>query len=261
MLLHRSVACLMIASQVLLYAPHAAGEHLPRLRYSGRDVFRGIFFLSGPVADRLPTLRGTVASQARLYLEAMKGVGGDKLRQQAHATLESVERAYVAQGDPDGARDARRVLAILERPGTPAEQIANIVLNKIEERDRTFLERFGTEVQSGDQVRVRDALKDGAQELLAASEDLSLGQSIDDGAGIVLPVVCAALLTVALVSVVAVAAYAYFAIGYWLAIGNVKYVYNEVHYFSSSTASEGSLELDLVVDQIARTLGPQRTAR
>ena len=81
-------------------------EHVQASPYDGVTLYRGLFFASGPVATKIPTLR-----KAAPYFPA------------AYKSLEGQMINYMRQKDP------------------------------------TFFDRFAREIQSGDRVRVAEALR------------------------------------------------------------------------------------------------------
>jgi SdpC family antimicrobial peptide len=162
--------------------------------------------------------------------------------------LESAGRAMSAQGDSRGATEAQRVARLLDRAPTPAEGIEDAVLSKIGQDDPSFFDRFGTMMQSEDQVQVAAALKEGSERFLDAYDALGFGQMIapENRQVVVGPVAvaCAAVL-------VAVAAAAVFVVY----LGVVFLQYNYVYPDPTGAGNAGSLPSDMWVQRLTTTLG------
>lgn len=111
-------------------------------RYSGHQLFVGIFFMDGPVAQRLPELVQDIRVQAGAPEE--------------DADLEQLRGEFPPPTEVQGERRVQ------------LDEFEARVLASVERSDPTFFARFAEDVQSGDHFRVDAALTEGAEVLEAA---------------------------------------------------------------------------------------------
>jgi SdpC family antimicrobial peptide len=139
--------------------------------YSGVDIFRGVYFGDGPVAQLLPEMWGP---------EAARAVEAQRSPQQLMAQLEySITRMKAegwsdaivskAQTTLDSLRNGGQVPEVSAEQANTAKQF---VLARLAESDPTFLDRFGADLQSGDQVRIDAAMTDASARLKATLNTL-----------------------------------------------------------------------------------------
>ena len=124
--LRRPVALVVVSLLVATGLPGPTAAKMPH--FSGPEVFRGLFFGTGPVADLFPE----VWDDVRASLEANRS--------------------------PEEVEALRSQVAELE----------SRVIRWIEAQDSKFFATFGEHVQSGDHVRIEEALDAGAAVLTDA---------------------------------------------------------------------------------------------
>jgi SdpC family antimicrobial peptide len=122
-------------------------------RFSGQDLFVGIFFMDGPVAQRLPEL-----------VEDIRVQGGAP---EDDAELEKLRSQFPPPTEVEGERRAE------------IDRFEQRVLALVEAADPTFFARFAEDLQSGDHFRVDAALTEGS-EVLEAALAADLGVSSEE---------------------------------------------------------------------------------
>lgn len=125
---------------------------------SGVDVFNGVFFGTGPVGGKLSTWTPEARAQASAKPPAA----------QIPKLESAIAQMKAANWSPDAIATAEEALATLRKSGGLPQGDAKVralqqdfILKQIVARDPKFLDRFGTEMQSGDPVRVDAAFKEG----------------------------------------------------------------------------------------------------
>jgi hypothetical protein len=152
--------------------------------YDGESLFRGIFFGTGEVAQKLPEIWQS-QEQAKLAVltpeqtAARLEAGGTQLR--ALGYPEQAERlALLASQVRNGAlspRDIARVadskFSVGDRAAPEAAATYDNVVAYIKSLDSGFFHRFAAEIQSGNQLRVANAIRE-ASKLLVESTNLGV---------------------------------------------------------------------------------------
>jgi SdpC family antimicrobial peptide len=123
--------------------------------YDGQTAFRGVFFGEGPAAERLPELWGEGAARGFRNASAVPAA-------ELATQLEAGIKAMKAEGWSDAQlAGAQQALDTLRSGGTLPDQTADaaatreIIIARLAQRDPTFFQRFATEIQSGDHLRVQ----------------------------------------------------------------------------------------------------------
>jgi SdpC family antimicrobial peptide len=136
-------------------APTAEVGHV-----DGLTVYRGVFFGEGPIADRLPETWG---AEARAQRTAMT-----ESPERAAETLQgAIARMKADNWSPALIAQAEQSLAEL-RSGAPVPQaqlgqestVKDLVVARIAEDDPTFFGRYAADMQSGNHVRVDNAMQE-----------------------------------------------------------------------------------------------------
>lgn len=220
-------------------------------QYDGKELYRGIFFGVGPVAEKVPELwsdgkHRERAERAHEYLQE-KGVDVDLdpfdadlanplvVRQLASLVDERAtetenngewERADTLS---DLAQAMRSVGAGEKDCDTSTEAFVEIFLAFIDERDPEYFDRFATEMQSGDPIRVDNAMREAGRKIIGTLQLMSDAGLPLPNIGDVSKAPDSPLTCFAVAGVVALAAVAIVAVAVDIAaVVNVEAVYNEV---------------------------------
>lgn len=118
--------------------------------YTGKQIFKGVLFGQGEVASELPELWG-------------QKVDGSAL-EKSHPELADEYTTY------EGLANSPR-----------ATKASSQIVGWIEENRPEFFAEFGAAMQSGDQVKVRDALRDARTVIKDGAEALTDGNVVLDG--------------------------------------------------------------------------------
>jgi hypothetical protein len=159
--------------------------------FDGETVFKGAFFGMGPVAELIPEIW---TNRDLNFIKAqLSSPGAAAKAQEAAAAVEEVARELRAHGYGDAtAQKARKiaddVLTLAQSPDELAKLLdraaadvrhgsvsaaaavaVNRTMDQIKARDSQFFERFGTEVQSGNHLRISRALQMAGKEFARAT--------------------------------------------------------------------------------------------
>jgi SdpC family antimicrobial peptide len=207
-----------------------------RSGFAGEELFRGLVFLDGPVAERLPELRGSKAATGEMTAEQREELAGLADAGMDLAALEQAKRDHYEE----------------------FVAVQTEVIDWIAANDPEFFDRFAKEVQSGDHYRVTVAMDDALDMLKLSAWELH-GIDVDDFTAnddpeqlFVGPLFTAVAVAVALVA----AAYVY-----WAAALDTQYVWQYDSYWGGGDGGGGGcgkcgppLRQDIAVDLIARRL-------
>jgi hypothetical protein len=168
-----------ILASVACSGPTDTGEPKATVpaRQDGATVFRGIFFGEGPSAQRLPELWGDSVVQQRVAMTKSP----DQL---AHQLETAIARMKADGWSENVVSRAEQALELVRsgksfpdaQPGDIAT-FRDLMIAQIAASDPTFFDRFGSEMQSGDHLRVERAMTDAEGKVRGAVE--TLGTSVD----------------------------------------------------------------------------------
>jgi hypothetical protein len=165
---YKLVVAALIAGATLVGPDVAQAEDDSTAVFSGRDVFCGFFFGTGPIAPRFRDLH-TLATNL-----AADSDGNVDVRE-VYARVERCRDAFM---------EGRTIEEIGEPWSASTEfggryrALIDALLREIEKQDKEFLGRFGDAMQAGDQALVATAIKDGCLRLSEAFEVLGLGAAL-----------------------------------------------------------------------------------
>jgi SdpC family antimicrobial peptide len=131
-------------------------EERSMVAYSGEQLFLGIFFGQGEVAEHLPTLWGDCGRETRNRVIA---------EMSPDVLLAEIDRL---QADPANEvlshqlDAAREVLAAGAVPHSD-EQMYEVILELVRAQDPEYFERFAEVVASGDRNEIREAIQHGRE--------------------------------------------------------------------------------------------------
>ena len=148
--------------------------------YDGESLFRGIFFGTGEVAEKLPEIWRS-QEQAKLAVltpeqtAARLEAGGSQLRALGYA--EQADRLGLlasqvrngALSPKDIARVADGKFSVADRTAPEAVATYDSAVASIKGLDSGFFNRFAAEIQSGNQVRVANAIREASKLLLEST--------------------------------------------------------------------------------------------
>ena len=170
-LLASTSAC-RTAPEVKAEAPQATAP-----RYSGEQLFRGIYFGEGPVATQLPQFaerrrkaeldlndKAAMAIRLRQVSAEIRATGGgDKLAAHFDALAKQADTSKLFLEDSSKVTAAAHVASRQEQ-----------TMRSIRARDPLYFERFAQDVQSGDHLKVEQAYTDGRKLIdTITTEDLN----------------------------------------------------------------------------------------
>jgi hypothetical protein len=141
------------------------GELKLTKKYSGEDLFRGIFFGKGEVAKVLPEIWG-----ASSVLKSRKQEpAADTLKRMDAAEKWLRDHGKKTTADRIKARRDTMAAAVGHWPtiAPPTTSQMEATINKIKSKDSAFFTRFATEIQSGNTSRVKATFLDASQLMLA----------------------------------------------------------------------------------------------
>jgi hypothetical protein len=174
------------ASQPQPSALESQSQSAQAQRFDGETLFKGIFFRSGPVAQRMPEI-GEVPHLPQLKSQA----GRDAISRQLAQLATHVREV----GIPNGAGRIDALAKLLSTPGASADQVAgrlehvantvrddglsfsaalavNRIIDAIKRDDASFFDRFGQAVQSGRELLIQSALNGAAARFKQAAATL-----------------------------------------------------------------------------------------
>jgi SdpC family antimicrobial peptide len=141
-------------------------------RTDGETIFRGLYLNMGPVAGRVPELNDP---KSAVYAEQ------DLSKESIAKYLEGAAERMRVSPETAGTADSYATAAADLRTGklSPEEMLAarrdyqttsaEAIVGRVRAADPTFFDRFATEMQSGDHVRVGQAFEDGAKRFVDAA--------------------------------------------------------------------------------------------
>jgi len=159
--------------------------------FDGETVFKGTFFGMGPVAELIPEI--WTGRDLNFIKAQLSSPDSAAKAQKAAAAVEEVARELRAHGYEDAtAAKARKiaedVLTLAQSPDELARLLdkaaadirhgsvsaatavaVNRTMDQIKARDPQFFERFGTDVQSGNHLRISRALEKAGKEFASAT--------------------------------------------------------------------------------------------
>ena len=154
----------------------SAPQREPSPAFSGKDLFTGVFFGRGAVASRLPGLWGEAGRVAQAEAWA-----NNLSRTELVAHLERISSSLAA--DPalaDRAPTLRSLAESLRAGNTTflardemkgvSHALQDTIVSSIEGQDPSFFDWFAREIQSGNQLRVQEALQLGAKNILEVTK-------------------------------------------------------------------------------------------
>jgi hypothetical protein len=128
--------------------------------YSGQEFLLGIFMGDGPVAEQLPEFHAGVATSNREATLAQ--VDPEKVL----AVIDQELTSAKAAGAQEEVDVLEAVKARVQKHGLAPHETSmpfsfEVLIEKINRLDATFFERFAKDIQSGEHLRIRKALREG----------------------------------------------------------------------------------------------------
>jgi hypothetical protein len=152
---------ILVALGVLLASAVAAWGDIGVITFSGREVFRGLFFGEGPAAPRLHDLRSA----------ALRSGAERRAFWMSEEVTREAQRLRIALREGEGS------VAWGEAPGS-GSRFVGVLLAEIERQDPKFFDRFQGGMQSNDPALVEEAMRDGSVEFQRAMGTLGFGSTL-----------------------------------------------------------------------------------
>jgi hypothetical protein len=148
--------------------------------YGGETLLRGIFFGTGEIAEKLPemwkapeqTQQGVLtpeqtASRLEAAAKQLRASGYDGQASKLVTLADQVRSGTLSPSDVARLSDSK--YSVANRASPEAIATHDRIVSAIKTMDPGFLNRFAVEIQSGDQVRVAAAIREGSRILMNAS--------------------------------------------------------------------------------------------